>query len=104
MNEPVVRLLIRHGALYLSAAACEQYFSNIDAVALVQRGGALVVLPVRYAAAGGYLLKRRNRRGDRVVSAPDFFRACGFDDDAAVALEARWDDRQAALVASGLAN
>ena len=102
MNEAPVSLMIRRGALYMSAATCEQYFANIDAVALLRRDRALVVLPVLHAAAGGYLLKQRNSRGDRVVSAPEFFRACGFDDDAEVVLEAHWDDHAAALIASGL--
>lgn len=98
MSGPGVDLVIRRGALYLSAAACERHFAGIDAVALLRGDRDLIILPVRHAAAGGYLLKRRNARGDRVVLAPEFFRACGFDDDAEVALEARWDDRAAALV------
>ena len=102
MTEAPVSLMIRRGALHMSAAACERYFAKVDAVALLRRDSDLVVLPVRHAAAGGYLLKRRNSRGDRVVSAPEFFRACGFDDDVAVTLDAHWDDRSAALVASGV--
>lgn len=95
-------LTIRRGALYMSAAVCERYFAKVDAVALLRRDSDLVVLPVRHAAAGGYLLKRRNKCGDRVVSSPEFFRACGFDDDVAVELKAHWDEPTTALIASGI--
>ncbi len=42
----------------------------------------MLVLPVRYAASGGYVLKIRNAAGDRVVDAGDFFRDHGLDDGA----------------------
>ena len=39
-----------------------------------------MILPVRHAAAGGYVLKLRNSAGDRVVHAPDFFREHHIDE------------------------
>lgn len=102
MTAQPVGVVIWRGGLYMAAAVCERYFADADAVALVRRGGDLAVLPVRHAAGGGYLLKRRNKGGDRVVTAPEFFRSCGFVDDVGVALEAHWDDRTTALIASDL--
>ena len=49
----------------------------------------LLILPVRHAAAGGYLLKLRNGAGDRVVNAPDFFREHGLDDEVAARIRRR---------------
>ena len=92
---------VRRGGLYLSRAVCEQFFAGLETVILLRRGRDLVVLPVRHAAAGGYLLKRRNAAGDRVVFAPDFFRAQGIADEANCDFLAGWEAEQAGLVAKG---
>lgn len=67
----------RDGRLYISFAASERYFAGSGSVALLRDGADLLVLPVRHAAAGGYILKMRNSAGDQVVTAPAFFDAQG---------------------------
>jgi hypothetical protein len=70
-------------------------------VILLRRDRDLCILPVRHAAAGGYLLKLRNKAGDRVVHAPDFFREHGIDDNIELELSAVWSRESAALIAAG---
>lgn len=94
------RVTIRRGGLYLDRALCERCFAGLETVVLIRRDDDLLVLPVRHAAAGGYLLKRRNGAGDRVVHAPDFFRAQGLADQTELNLDAVWEPDQAALVAT----
>ena len=89
---------VRRGSLYLSCAVCTQYFAGLETVILLGRGLDLIVLPVRHAAAGGYLLKRLNAAGDRVVFAPVFFREQGFGDATDREFEVKWDAEQAGLV------
>jgi hypothetical protein len=98
-ENPPVR--IADGRLYLSQAAFEQHFTGSGGVVLLRDGSDLMVLPVRQAAAGGYLAKMRNSAGDRVVVAPDFFRAQGVPDDMTWQGHTAWSDRSAALVCSG---
>ncbi|MEM9728141.1 MAG: hypothetical protein AAF997_06115, partial [Myxococcota bacterium] len=62
---------------------------------------ALLVMPVRHAASGGYLLKLRNAAGDRVVNAMDFFREHGVRGDDERTLKAEWSRQHAALRAEG---
>ena len=52
--------------LHLSAEVRQRYFPSNNLVALV-KGGELWLLPTRGAAAGGLLLKQRNRQGDCTV-------------------------------------
>ena len=61
-----------------------------------------MILPVRHAASGGFLLKLRNAQGDRVVSAPHFFRDNGIEDDRERRLECEWNHAAAALVADNV--
>lgn len=91
---------IRGGGLYLSADICSRHLPGLEAVILLRKNIDLVILPVRHAASGGYLLKRRNVAGDRVIFAPDFFRVNGVDDNCDRELSVIWDPEQAALVAS----
>ncbi|MBZ9993966.1 hypothetical protein [Mesorhizobium sp. BH1-1-4] len=102
MNAPASSVQIRRGGLYLSSAICDRYFTGLESVILLRRNNDLIILPVRHAASGGYLLKRRNGAGDRVVFAPDFFREQGMDDESACEFFARWEAEQAALVAKDL--
>ncbi len=94
---------LARGGLYLSRQLCERYFAGLETVILLWRSEDLWIMPVRHAAAGGYLLKRRNRLGDRLIHAPDFLREHGFDDLSEREFSVRWDDAHAALIAE-LAN
>jgi hypothetical protein len=87
--------------VYLSGETCERYFTGLAAVILLRRHDDLAILPVHHAAAGGYLLKRRNAKGDRVVNAGDFLRFQGIVDDTDLTLAACWDSSVAGLVATG---
>ena len=92
-------LTLARGGLYLSHQLCDRYFAGLETVILLWREDELWVLPVRHAAAGGYLLKRRNSAGDRFILAPDFLRERGLDDLAERQVPVRWDSDHAALVA-----
>ncbi len=91
---------IARGAVYLPVELVDTWFRGLDAVIVLIRDGRLLILPVRQAAAGGCLLKVRNARGDRVASAPDVFRASGFEDLAVQTVPARWSAEEGALVAT----
>jgi hypothetical protein len=93
-------LTVKRGSLYISRAVYDRYFAGVEAVILLARGEDLLVLPVRHAAAGGYLLKLRNSAGDRVVKAGDFFQAHGIGDDAELTLTVVWDRDIAGLCAT----
>ncbi|MHB0772875.1 hypothetical protein ACYCVF_32045 [Bradyrhizobium sp. 1.29L] len=102
MAVAVVRL--ERGALYLGPETYDRYFARLDTVILLRRDNELCILPVRHAAAGGYLLKLRNRHGDRVVQAPDFFRAHGIAENIVRQLPASWSTAQGALIAADAFN
>jgi hypothetical protein len=57
----------------------------------------LLVLPVRHAASGGYIMKIRNAAGDRVINGADFFRDQGLDDQAEWAGDFAWCERSGGL-------
>jgi hypothetical protein len=84
----------------LSCEVYDRYFAGLETVILLCRDGDLCILPVKHAAAGGYLLKLRNKAGDRVVYAPDFFREQGVDDGTALELSVVWSTERGALVAA----
>ena len=92
-------VMLKHGALYLTREIYDRYFAGLETVILLRRDHDLCILPVRHAAAGGYLLKLRNKAGDRVVHAPDFFREHGVDESMAVELSVVWSTERGALVA-----
>jgi hypothetical protein len=92
---------LKRGALYVTSDIYHRYFAGLEAVILLRRDRDLCILPVRHAAAGGYLLKLRNKAGDRVVHAPDFFREHGIDDNIELELSAVWSRESAALIAAG---
>ena len=82
----------RSAAASISAATIyDRYFPGLETIVLLRRDDDLLILPVRHAAAGGYLLKLRNGAGDRVVNAPDFFREHGLDDEARARFRRAWD-------------
>ncbi|MEM7400295.1 MAG: hypothetical protein AAF354_15470 [Pseudomonadota bacterium] len=95
-------MTVRRGSLYISRDLCERYFSGLEAVILLRADHDLMIMPVRHAAAGGYLLKLRNSVGDRVVTAPDFFREQGWNDDHRQDLPVFWRTERAALCATGV--
>jgi hypothetical protein len=95
-------ITLRQGALHLSRETYERYFAGLEGVILLRRDRDLCILPVRHAAAGGYLLKVRNKAGDRVVHAPDFFRQQNVDDRIALELTVSWSAERGALVAAEL--
>jgi len=88
---------VKRGSLYLDRALYDRYFSGLEAVVLLRRDNGLLILPVRHAASGGYLLKLRNGAGDRVVSAPDFFREQGIEDGTELEIPVVWSTEQAGL-------
>lgn len=89
---------IARGGLYLAHALYTRWFDGLESVVLLRSGEALQIVPVRHAAAGGYLLKQRNARGDRVIHAPDFFREHGLAEDPGRMLPGHWDETAAAFV------
>lgn len=95
------RLKVARGSLYMSRDTYDRHFPGLETVILLRRDDDLAVLPVQQAAAGGYLLKRRNANGDRVVNAADFFRSQGIEDDAELDLTADWSTSIAGLLANG---
>ena len=88
---------MRGGSLYLDAALCARYFDGIQAVALLcdEDGGYLI--PLTMVGTGGYLLKIRNARGDRVVHCPEFIELLGCPQEIESVLEVRWDAERYAL-------
>ena len=101
MSTAGIPVSIRRGGLYLQHDVCDRYFPAIEGVVLLRREADLFILPVRHAASGGYLLKRRNAAGDRVVQAPDFFREQGLGDEE-LSRTGQWDEAHAALIISDL--
>lgn len=97
-QEPAT-VTVKRGSLYISRALYDRYFAGVEAVILLGRGRDLLILPVRHAAAGGYLLKLRNSAGDRVVQAGDFFQAHGIGDETELILPVVWDREIAGLCA-----
>lgn len=91
-------VIVKHGGVYLTREICERYFGKLETVILLRRDNDLLIMPVRHAAAGGYLLKLRNGAGDRVVNAADFFRLNGVDDAVELHLLAFWCEERAGLV------
>jgi hypothetical protein len=91
----------RDGRLYISREAYDTYFDGGGAVALLRNGSDLLVLPVRHAAAGGYILKIRNSAGDRVVTAPDFFQAGGITETGSWDGTMAWSKERAAVALYG---
>lgn len=92
---------VKRGSLYLGCDVYDRYFPGLDGVILLRRDDDLLILPVRHAASGGYLLKLRSAAGDRVVSAPDFFREQGIEEDCERHLAVTWSPEKGALCAPG---
>ncbi|WP_448541569.1 hydrogenase maturation protease [Roseiflexus sp.] len=84
--------LTEKGYLHLPADLAQRYFPNDALVALV-RADELWLLPTRGPAAGGLLLKQRNRQGDRSVLIWEVLSP----DIRPGRLAARWDDERGML-------
>ena len=63
---PINIELTPSGHLHLPAEVAEEHFPNESVVALV-REPEMWRMPTHSASSGGFLLKRRNGRGDRTV-------------------------------------
>ena len=70
-------MTVKRGSLYLAREVYDRYFAGLEAVILLRRDDDLLILPVRHAASGGYLLKLRNGAGDRVVERAGFLSRAG---------------------------
>jgi hypothetical protein len=92
-------VVVKRGSVYLTRETCERYFAGLQSVILLRRDNDLVIMPVRHAAGGGYILKLRNSAGDRVVNAADFFRQNGIEDAVELQLQAFWCAEHAGLAA-----
>ncbi|MDX8533112.1 hypothetical protein RFM41_14880 [Mesorhizobium sp. VK25A] len=101
MNAGGFMVRVSRGGLHVSAEDYERYFQGISGIILIRRDSDLLILPVRLAQAGGYLLKRKNLAGDRVAHAPDFFRANGVRDDDEQDIEVIWDAVEGGLIGRG---
>lgn len=93
---------VKNGAVYLPSALAEKHFGKLETVILIRREANLLVLPVHDVTAGGYLLKRRNASGDRVIHGADFLRDQGFEGENSKLCDAYWDPASAALVLPGI--
>ena len=85
------------GRLYIDRAAHADYFAGSDTVILLRRETDLLVLPVRHAASGGYMMKIRNAAGDRVINGADFFRDQGLNDEAEWTGDFAWCENSGGL-------
>jgi hypothetical protein len=102
LSAPGIRLRINRGGLHMSRDVYEGRLAGIAGIILLRRQNDLLILPVRHAAAGGYLLKLRNSAGDRVAHAPDFFRAHGIGDEDEREITVAWDEDQGGFVGRGV--
>jgi hypothetical protein len=94
---------LKRGTIHFPRELCDEYFPGISAVALLERDGDVLIVPLAGNSAGGLLLKLRNARGDRVLHAQEFLRGHGFREDFKDRpCVVRWDDAMHALVLTGL--
>ena len=98
---PECQVAIKRGALSFTRSDYDRFLSGVEAVVLLRDGDDLVILPVRHAHAGGYLLKQKNIAGDRVAHVAGFLRDQGVPDELEVAHTAGWSEQRAALVIDG---
>ncbi len=105
MNEalsPTYQISLARGNIYLPREVCDVYFQGIESVALLAHEAGLLIIPLMQDAAGGSLLKVKNRRGDRVVHAQEFWRQNGYREEFEERIfPVRWESNRAALFVSG---
>jgi hydrogenase maturation protease len=97
-QDPQVSVRLTKGKIYLDSPLFEKYFSGHETVALIERDGKFVLLPVFSGAQGGLMIKLINARGDRVVDAVDFFRRFDLDLEQSLACPVSWNSEMAGLV------
>ncbi len=85
------------GRLYVDRAVHADYFAGSETVILLRRDADLLVLPVRQAASGGYIMKIRNAAGDRVIDGADFFRDQRMDDRTGWSGDFAWCEKSGGL-------
>jgi hypothetical protein len=96
-------IAVGRGNLYLSREICETYLAGVASVALLERDGDVLIVPLIEQSAGGLLLKQRNARGDRVIHAQEFFRCRDLPEEFELrTLPVHWSRESAALVVAGL--
>jgi hypothetical protein len=94
---------VSKGNLYLSREVCDSHLRGIEAVALLERDGQVMIVPLLPESGGGLLLKIRNAHGDRVIHAQEFFREKGYLEDFEERRFAmRWSAEAAALVIASI--
>jgi hypothetical protein len=94
---------VARGNLYLCRALCARYFPHSQCVALIEREGQVLLLPLVHESAGGLLLKLRNREGDRVIHAQEFLREHGYlEDFEEHSVQVFWSSERAALILKDL--
>jgi len=81
-----------NGYLHLSDEIAGRYFPADGLVAVV-KGAEIWLMPTHSEASGGFLIKRRNRRGDRSVLLSEVLNARAVQGSRI----AFWDEHQGAL-------
>ena len=87
------------GSLHIPHAIYDEYLSGSDAAILLIRDGTTLLMPVQ-SAAGGILLKVRNRAGDRVMHLGEFMSANGIDTTRPSSVTASWNSEYSGLALS----
>ncbi len=100
-ERPTLPLRIHRDCLYIDAGAYAVHMANVGNVALLREGEDLLILPIVSAAAGGFLVKQVNARGDRAIHAADFFRLNGIDEAREIRIDALWSDARAGFLVAG---
>ncbi len=90
-------ICIDKGNLYLDAEIYSSFFAGLETIALLQNEHGFFILPVNNQASGGRLMKVRNKKGDRVVTATDFLEKCGVCYDSMLCVPVSWDSNLSAL-------
>ena len=94
---------VARGSIYLDHALCAEYLGDAASVALLQKDGYPLIVPLRGSAVGGLLLKTLNACGDRVVHAEDFLNTLGILSNAPERrVTVRWCPQAAALILDDL--
>ena len=96
--EPAASVRLARGKIYLESPLFEKYFSGHETVALIEREGKFVLLPVFSGAQGGLMIKLINARGDRLVDAVDFFRRFDLDLENSLDCPVVWNSEMAGMV------
>ncbi len=94
---------IRRGNSHLSREICAVHLPEANAVALLARDDAVLIVPLARQSAGAFSRTIRNARGDRVLHAQEFLRKRGLPEDFEERrFPVRWDDALKALATGGV--